>query len=732
MNLSFFPTVEAIILTILVLGIGGFLSYRAIRLNPRPLTKKLEFLRFVILTIICLLIWQPEYVEIIKPKEKPKISILIDNSASMQTQDVELSAQNVITRKDYAASLLSKEQISALEATHLVDKGSFSSAPKEDAPKYAQACSDLARPLSDAMQSTDNLHAIVMVTDGGHNAQTPLLTQAQKLRARGVPLFLIPTGSEVPLPDLALQEVKAPTYGIVHETVQIPFTIKSTLDKDRQITVELKSKSSGRIATKTVNIPAQSETTDSLLWKIQQEGAEELELTVPVQTQERIKNNNSSSFLISGKKESIKVLVIDSLPRWEYRFIRNALYRDPGVEVHTLLFHPEITAMGEGPGYLLKFPEKPEQLASYDVIFIGDVGLGSKGLTNEQATMLKGMVENQASGIVFLPGHQGRLLELLNSDLADLLPVTFLSSKKTGTTHPTPTPLILTHEGRDSLLTLLGDSEDENDSIWRALPGFNWYAPVERAKAGTNVLAVHGNVKNNFGRLPLIVTQTYGTGKVLFMGTDAAWRWRKGVEDKYHYRFWSQVARWMSYQRNMAAGERIRLIPTPERPQLGDNLNVLAMVSDKLGAPMQKGDVFLDITSPDGKKTRRQMLSQNHTWGAYTASVKISQPGKWLLTASTVDEPEKSVTLPITTTSEQIEKIGHPLNQALLQELASITHGQIVRQEDIPQLIQKLQHLPQPPPIESRILLWCHPITLISVLALLSLFWIGRKLNGTI
>ena len=43
------------------------------------------------------------------------------------------------------------------------------------------------------------------------------------------------------------------------------------------------------------------------------------------------------------------------------------------------------------------------------------------------------------------------------------------------------------------------------------------------------------------------------------MGTDGAWRWRKGVEDKYHYRFWGQVVRWMAYQRNMAKGETMRL-----------------------------------------------------------------------------------------------------------------------------------------------------------------------------
>ncbi|MFR4223095.1 MAG: hypothetical protein ACLT38_05180 [Akkermansia sp.] len=111
------------------------------------------------------------------------------------------------------------------------------------------------------------------------------------------------------------------------------------------------------------------------------------------------------------------------------------------MDVHTLLFHPGLEEMGEGPGYLVKFPDRMEDLAQYDVIFIGDVGLGPKGLTEEQAALLKGMVKNQASGIVFLPGYQGKQMELLKSELGDLMPVTFLTAKPEGTTQPAPSPL---------------------------------------------------------------------------------------------------------------------------------------------------------------------------------------------------------------------------------------------------------------------------------------------------
>ncbi len=718
-------------MAILVMGLGIWMSRIAIRRNPRPLTRKLEILRLFILACISFLLFQPEWVIITPPKEKPKVAILKDKSGSMATQDAEISAQEVLTRAEYVERLLARSNLSDLNGTHVVEQSDFSTPPAADSADFPLANTNMATPLADAMQSSDNLRAVVMFTDGGHNSNASVLAEAQKLRTRGIPLYLVPTGSPAPLPDLALQEVKAPTYGIIGETVQIPFTVKSTLGKEIKTTLALTSKDTGKTVTHPVTIPAQGEVSDSILWKIDREGAESLELNVPLEPQERIKNNNASSFSIAGRKESIKILIIDSLPRWEYRFIRNAFYRDPGVEAHTLLFHPGLTEIGEGPGYLVKFPSTIQELSKYDVFFIGDVGVGPKGLTEEQAELIRGMVEKQASGIVFLPGYQGKQKELLNTKLGDLLPVTFRTGNDAGTTQAASTPLILTPEGRSSLLTLLADNEFNSEEIWRTLPGFNWYAPVERTKAGTTVLAVHSSAKNEYGRIPLLVTQSYGNGKVLFMGTDAAWKWRRGVEDKYHYRFWSQVARWMSYQRNMAAGESIRLIPNPERPRLGDTMTVTAMVSDKNGAPLQDGEVFLDVTSPEGATTRVQMTNMDHAWGSFSAKITINRPGKWPRKTSSTDQPDKVGTLPITTMTEVIEKTGMPINTTLLKELAAITRGRIIQAEDIPQLAAEIRSLPTPPPMEKRIHLWCDPYTLYTLIALLTAFWIGRKLNGT-
>ena len=56
----------------------------------------------------------------------------------------------------------------------------------------------------------------------------------------------------------------------------------------------------------------------------------------------------------------------------------------------------------------------------------------------------------------------------------------------------------------------------------------------------------------------------------------------------------------------------------------------------------------------------------------------------------------------------------------------------MVKAEEIQRLIKEIRDLPVPPPMETRILLWSNPYTLSILILLLTLFWIGRKLNGTI
>jgi hypothetical protein len=345
--------------------------------------------------------------------------------------------------------------------------------------------------------------------------------------------------------------------------------------------------------------------------------------------------------------------------------------------------------------------------------------------------LLRGVVEHQASGLVFMPGMHGRQLSLLDTPLDDLFPVTMDPAQPRGWGSRTPSQFALTESGRRSLLTRLADTQEENLDIWDALPGFQWYAPVQRARAGSEVLCVHKDVANQYGRLPLLATRTFGAGKVLFMGTDGAWRWRKGVEDRYHYRFWGQVVRWMAYARNMAKGETMRLYHSPDQPQLRQNVMLRATVMDHGGEPVQRGDVTARVVAPSGRGQSIRLSSTGDEWGAYTAAYVAEEPGEHRVTLACA-QSQAMLESSFFVHGELGERVGRPARPEVLEEIARVTDGQVLSANQLDQVVQAVTRLPEPPASVRRVQIWSHPLMMAALTVLLGVFWIGRKMVGLI
>jgi hypothetical protein len=686
----------------------------------------LELLRLTIVSLIALALNQPEWVEEFRPEEKPAIAVLWDNSASMGTRDarVDSSATAVVSRREAIAPLIDEGTWFPLEERMNIVSQPFAS------PEPGRG-TDLYEPLAKAPERTKNLIGIVLISDGDWNEGTPPVQAATQLRLKGIPVFSVPVGSTTRLPDIELVSLGAPTFGVIGKSVRIPFTIESSLPRDYLTTVSLKT-SDGDELTQEVRIAPMGRTSGSLLWKPTKSGDITLTLDVPKHPDETLVDNNRLTAPIAIREEKLRVLVVESYPRWEYRYLRNALSRDPGVEVSCLLFHPGLSKVGGGnKDYIKQFPGGLDQLSKYDVVFLGDVGLDGNQLTAEQCRLLKGLVEHQASGLVFMPGPQGRQFSLLETPLAELSPVVLDESQPGGWGSRTPGQFELTELGRRSLLTNLSDSLEHNQEVWDDLPGFQWYAPVVRAKSGSEVLAVHKDASNKHGRLPLLVTRTFGAGKVLFMGTDGAWRWRKGVEDKYHYRFWGQVVRWMAYQRNMAKGETMRLYYSPDQPQVRQTIALSANVMEKSGEPLSKGDVIARIVAPSGKAETVRFTPAGEEWGVFQARFTAAEPGKHHVTLA-CSQTGGSLETSVFVQGTGVERVGRPARPEVLEEISRVTHGKMLAPGKLDQLLQSLALLPDPPSSVRRAQLWSHPVFAGIVLFLLAAFWIGRKVVGMI
>ena len=216
------------------------------------------------------------------------------------------------------------------------------------------------------------------------------------------------------------------------------------------------------------------------------------------------------------------------------------------------------------------------------------------------------------------------------------------------------------------------------------------------------------------------------------MGTDGAWRWREGVEDRYHYRFWGQVARWMAYQRQMSTGRSIRLFYSPDRPRAGDTITLNANVMSGTGEPLQTGTVVVQIQSPSGKtQTVRLSAGTEESWGLFTGTMIPEEGGQYKLVTNC---RENGATLETTLSVQAvtIEKIGRPARYDVLDEIAKISRGRRVSLAGIPKLVNEIAELPEPEPAMKRFRLWSHPLWGGLIVGLLGIFWIGRKISGTI
>lgn len=712
------------VMFVLTVAVLCFMAWR--RSGFRKGLGALEALRLVIALGVAVTFNQPEWREVFNPDFKPTLAVLADTSRSMDTEDVFDPAQPASapkSRTDSVKPLLADSAWSGLKNRFDVVVEPFSSGGQP-----AREGTDIQGALADAMAKHPRLGVLVLISDGDWNTGEPPEIAATKLRMREVPVFALPVGSETKMPDVEVAGFDAPAFGVAGKPVRIPFVIDSSLPRQERIQVEMTA-STGESVTKEVTLPAMGRLQDALVWRPIATGDVKLKLIVPKLGVERFGDNNSLEASIAIRKEQLRVLVIESVPRWEYRYLRNALERDPGVDANYLLFHPDLQKPGAGKGYLAAFPGN-EALTAYDVVFLGDVGIGTNQLTAEQCAALQKLVRDQASGLVLLPGARGHQLTLVNSQLADLFPIVFDEAQLRGWGSATPGKFALTDAGTRSLLTKLEDTDEASARVWSALPGFQWHAAALRAKAGSEVLATHGSETTRFGRVPLIVTKTYGAGKILFMGADGAWRWRRGVEDKYHYRFWGQVVRWMAYQRNMASGDRMRLFYSPDRPKRGDVLTLNANVMSASGEPLRDGTVVAQIESPAGRPTSVRLIpAGEEAWGLFTGTFTPVESGEHRVRLSSA-ESGTMLDAVIAVQGTAREKTGQAARYDVLREIAQITKGRFIPALDLAAVQKAVASLPEPEPQERRVPLWSHPLWAGFLVALLGMFWACRKAIG--
>jgi hypothetical protein len=315
------------------------------------------------------------------------------------------------------------------------------------------------------------------------------------------------------------------------------------------------------------------------------EGLATFDVGVTALPGEAVPENNRRRETLRILNERIRVLYIEGAPRWEYRYLRTILQRDPRVEVTFIATTAKPELIYSSREYIGAFPASDREAFKYDIVILGDVK--SSFFRDEELRRLEHMIRDRGSSLLMLAGRRFAPASYEETPVRDLLPVLFDNSpwdEVAENTHLVPTT-----EGLRGTVMKLEPSERKTRTVWARVKPLDGVPPVTGVKAGAVVLAQLSDFGPRVSRYPLAVWHRYGAGKVMFIGTDRIWRLRLKTGNRYHWRFWSQAIQFLGLSRLLGENRRVRIETDRRSISEGENVGIYAHVLD---------DEFMPATVP--------------------------------------------------------------------------------------------------------------------------------------
>ena len=148
------------------------------------------------------------------------------------------------------------------------------------------------------------------------------------------------------------------------------------------------------------------------------------------------------------------------------------------------------------------------------------------------------------------------------------------------------------------LLQLHPDTANDraNEDLWaKGLQSLLWSAPVRGPKLHASVLLEHPHQAR-----PLLATMWYGRGRTVWVGTDEVWRWRHLQGDRYYYRFFSNLIRFVGNNRLLGDERRFEITLEKTAFTLGEGVVVRARVWDEGFQRLSAPEVTVQLEVGDG------------------------------------------------------------------------------------------------------------------------------------
>jgi hypothetical protein len=566
---------------------------------------------------------------------------------------------------------------------------------------------------------------IVLLSDGIDNASSQRSEAVlQDLGARGIPVYTVPIGltdpDDVSIRNIVIQEV---AYSGDKVPVRVQIQSKGYERRTARLAVLLNDR---RVSSRIIRFDGglQFEEIDFSV-DVYEKGAAHIDVIIEPFDNEVSTVNNRVSRSVRVVNEKVNVLYIEGNARWEYRYLRAILKRDPRINATFISSNVGPEVARNSPEHIERFPDDREDAFQYDLVILGDVD--ASFFTDEELSLLEELIRDRGASLLMLCGPMYSPGSYTGTPVQTMLPVRFDAEAEWEKIAESVYP-VLTPEGRSSLVMTLENDVELNDRIWSHMAPMDQLPPLLSAKPGATVLAVLSDSTARDQGYPLVAWQRYGTGKCMSIASDRLWRLRYRTGDKYHWRVWSQCIQFMTLSRLMGEHKRIRLETDRSVYAVDGQCRLYAHVLDDSFEPIVQSDFEVVVSGLDDAAVRQRIKLQpdRSQPGLYEGYFSPPGPGRYRMEANE-DDRKVSSTTEFQVSDVRQELIDTNMRLDHLQRIAELTGGASLGMRELPGLTSLVNSGLVTTTVRSERPLWDNGIVALLLVGLLGAEWILRR-----
>lgn len=720
-----------------------------------------------------LVLLNPVSVESIpRPEGKPQMHVLLDASASMQTEDMNSSASPQRWKSALSvAQSLAKNHPDVEVKFHAFSDGSNSDAVSRGAPLDEGhpgpigRKSDLRYALNTILKQTSTTgQAIYLLSDGAHNAGTErlLLEAADVASSLNVPIFTTTFGTESGVKNVVLT-ARSPRL------VMFPgrsVVVRLSLDQRgyRQERVEVVAKEGDKVlATQTLRLPTTGP--EEVRFEIApQEFPGDSEANTPRQrtirfevttlADEATDADNHVTVLMQPLEKPIDTLVLEGKPYWDNKFLVRNFSSDPVLNVTAInrvnddrFVEQQYQSTGDstapitGTWRTIDSKDLPlddfEKLKQFRVVVLGreaGVFLSPHAIENVRQWLSK-----EGGCLVCSRGAPSNTIA---QRLADIMPVRWTKgteSRFRGKLSDYGSDQIVLDVSGDSVDPLEGMPSLETNTIATVRPGLPQILMESRDATSEGTAVV-----------PVITYQPYGMGQTIVVEGAGMWRWaflppQNADRDTVYPSLWQGLIQWIVARQDLLPGQQVALRPDRSMFLGGEPITGTMIVRDASIAPPP-----LELFREGERLKQVQPVASGTDPGMFRFDFGVHESGFFeIRTKPTAEVDEKPLTprtredsseanLSATTICEVrdfwLETLDVDARPDLMYQLAVKSGGRTVEAAEARSLLDEYHKKLQAsrPEQFKRTTLWDRPWVLLTILGVWLSSWLLRRLCGLI